>query len=234
MLEPDHAYLQTGQRNAALNGVDAKFINAFAGGKSRPPESFSTESSGEVVIPCRSVPDLMAEAGWHRLDVLHCDAQGVEFDVVESCTDLLRAGAIGWVIVSTHSHHISGDPLTHQRCHSILRQLGGTIVAEHDVHESYSGDGPIVARFGPLPDGWVDPKISYNRYGSALFWDPAFDLAAISTGSGQGTAMSASRSGNQQDHSIRSGRRWCASVLPCSVRQEIGWVRTGRTGQIHD
>lgn len=180
VLEPDPAYLETGRRNAALNGVMATFVNAFAGGKSRPPETFRTESSGEIAIPCLSVPDLMSKAGWDSLDVLHCDAQGVEFDVLQSCADLFRAGAIGWVIVSTHSHHISGDPLTHQRCHAILRQLGGTIVAEHDVHESFSGDGLVVARFGPLPKGWVSPRISYNRYSSALFRNPAFDLAAAS------------------------------------------------------
>jgi hypothetical protein len=80
-------------------------------------------------------------------------------------------------MVSTHTHHITGDPLTHQRCLAVLRKLGAVIVAEHDVQESYSGDGLILARFNPLPPGWQTPALTYNRASESLFRNPLYDLA---------------------------------------------------------
>jgi FkbM family methyltransferase len=122
----------------------------------------------------------MATYGIEHLDMLHCDAQGIETNILESCSALFRAGRVSWVFISTHSHHISGDPLTHQRCLSLLLNAGATIVTEHDVQESFSGDGLIVAKFGALPEGWAPPALSYNRYSDSLFRNPLFDLAAAS------------------------------------------------------
>jgi FkbM family methyltransferase len=105
------------------------------------------------------------------------DAQGVELEILEGCQELAVANRLGWIVVSTHSHHISGDPLTHQRCLALLSRLGATMLAEHDVHESFSGDGLIVAKFGSVPEDWRSPRISYNRYSESLFRNPLYDLA---------------------------------------------------------
>jgi hypothetical protein len=121
---------------------------------------------------------MMKTHGIEILDLLHCDAQGVEVDVLESCEDLFRRGRIHWVFVSTHAHQISGDALTHQRCLTMLRNVGAVIEVEHDVHESFSGDGLIVARFGPPPAGWISVTISRNRYSESMFRNPLYDLAS--------------------------------------------------------
>src|SRR6185312_12386817 len=55
------------------------------------------------------------------------------------------------------------------------------ILAEHDVHESYSGDGLIVAKFGAVPSDWRCPRLTYNRYSESLFRNPLYDLAAATT-----------------------------------------------------
>lgn len=70
-----------------------------------------------------------------------------------------------------------GDPLTHQRCLALLRELGGRILVEHDVQESFSGDGLIVAYFGREAIDWTDIPLSYNRYSTSLFRNPLYDLA---------------------------------------------------------
>jgi hypothetical protein len=62
----------------------------------------------------------------------------------------------------------------------MLRDFGGTILAEHDVHESFSGDGLIAAYFGREPLQWKEPLISRNRYSTSLFRNPLYDLAAKS------------------------------------------------------
>jgi FkbM family methyltransferase len=182
VIEPDPGHLAVGRRNAELNRLSPEFIQGFLGAEPGPPRPFQTEDSGVVEIPCVSVPQILAERNIGTLDLLHCDAQGAELPVLESCAELLRAGRIGWVFVSTHVWYITGDPLTHQRCLSLLQSLGATVVAEHDVYESFSGDGLIVARFGPLPPGWQDVRLSYNRYSTSLFRNPLYDFAASRKG----------------------------------------------------
>jgi FkbM family methyltransferase len=178
VVEPDPAHIETGRINARLNGCQPEFIQAFVGRHTAPPTPFATEDSGQLELPCVSVADLMASRGIDHLNVLHCDAQGIELDILESCQDLAEAGGLEWMVVSTHSHYISGDPVTHQRCMAWLCRFGATILIEHDVHESFSGDGLIVAKFGPIPAGWNKPRITLNRYSTSLFRNPLYDLAS--------------------------------------------------------
>jgi FkbM family methyltransferase len=173
-------HLEVGRNNARLNGCEPVFIHAYVGPQPREPEPFTTESSGNVELSCVSVASLIATYGIEHLDILHCDAQGIETAVLESCSELFSIGRVSWVFVSTHSHHISRDPLTHQRCLTLLLNAGATIVAEHDVQESFSGDGLIVAKFGALPKEWAPPALSYNRYSDSLFRNPLYDLATAS------------------------------------------------------
>lgn len=178
VLEPDPKHLEMGMENARLNACAPEFVNAFVGASAVPSVPFETEDSGVVTLDRMSVPSLMADRGIQHLDILHCDCQGAEFEVLDACDELFAAGRISWVVVSTHTHHISGDPLTHQRCLAMLKNVGGTIVVEHDVQESFSGDGLIVAKFGPLPSAWRAPPVTYNRYSHSLFRNPLYDLAS--------------------------------------------------------
>lgn len=179
VLEPDPKSLEVGQANARLNDREIEFIHASAGGKSTEPQPFATETAGEIIIPQVSVPDLMVARGIERLDILHCDTQGAETAVIRSCETELRQRRIHFVVVSTHAYQISNDPLTHQRCLDMLKDFGGQILAEHDVHESFSGDGLIAAYFGAEPLDWPKLPLSYNRYSTSLFRNPLYDLDAI-------------------------------------------------------
>lgn len=173
-IEPDPSSLAIGRRNAELNDVRLEFLQACVGGESIEALDFDSDFGGRVTVPQVTVPELMQRFGLDHLDVLHCDAQGAELGVLTAAADLLRAGAIGFVVVSTHSHYISGDPLTHQRCLALLGELGGRILIEHDVHESFSGDGMIVATFRDVD--WPELAMSRNRYSTSLFRNPLFDL----------------------------------------------------------
>jgi hypothetical protein len=51
----------------------------------------------------------------------------------------------------------------------MLRNFGGTILAEQDVHESFNGDGLIAGYFGREPLQRKEPPISRNRYSTILF-----------------------------------------------------------------
>lgn len=176
VVEPDPSNLSVGRINAVINGRQIEFVQASVGEGSTEPRPFTTETAGIISIPQVSVPDLLVDRGIDHLDILHCDTQGAETGVIRSCERLMREHHINFVVVSTHAYQISGDPLTHQRCLSMLQDFGGRILAEHDVHESFSGDGLIVAYFGVEPIDWPELKLSYNRYSNSLFPNPLHDL----------------------------------------------------------
>jgi hypothetical protein len=177
VIEPRLINLEVGKINASLNKLSPTFRHGFAGRRYDPDAKFSIDDGEELSIPCFSVPQLMVDMEWENLDLLHCDIQGVEFEILESCTPLLKEGIINWIFISTHAHHISGDPLTHERCLDIVKECGGVIEVEHDVYESFSGDGLIVARFKPAPETWKSIPITYNRHSQSLFRSLSYDLA---------------------------------------------------------
>jgi FkbM family methyltransferase len=177
VIEPDPNYIEIGRKNASLNGASIEFVPGFIGPESRSEAPFQTQSAGIVPLRMIDVAAFMDECGIDRLDILHCDAHGAEVDLLASCEGLLRDGRIRFMVLSTHAEAITGDPLTHQRCLDCVQTLGGQILAEHDVHESFSGDGLIVAHFGSQPVGWGHPTMSYNRSSRSLFRSSAFELA---------------------------------------------------------
>ena len=177
VLEPDPAHRRVGEANMRLNDARATFIEGLIGSTAAPSALFQTEDGDDIMVPRRAVPELLAELGLDSLDLLHCDVQGAECDVLTSCAPLLREGRIRTVVVSTHHWRISQDPLTHQRCLATIIACGGQVLAEHDVQESFSGDGLIVARFGGDAADWPPIPLSRNRASTSLFRDPLYDLA---------------------------------------------------------
>ena len=176
VVEPDPGNLAVGRRNAELNGLSPTFRQGCVGPDAIESLSFPTEASGVQSIPMFRASDLCRDFAPEGLDLLHCDTQGAETAMLEDCSELLRAGLIRFVVVSTHAEMISGDPLTHQRCLDTVERCGGQVIAEHDVHESFSGDGQIAAYFGREPLTIPKLDMSYNRYSTSLFRNPLYDL----------------------------------------------------------
>jgi FkbM family methyltransferase len=169
-MEPDPAFLEVGRRNADLNQV-ADRITFLHGAVSDQHGSipFVAESDGqEYTVPAHDLASLMSEAGADEVDVVFCDIQGFETPMLRQSAALLASGAVRFVVMSTHHSSISGDPLTHQKALSTIKELGGHVVAEHTVSESFSGDGLIVASFnGRDRDFTVD--VSHARAKQSLF-----------------------------------------------------------------
>jgi len=182
IVEPDPKHMHVGLENVKLNGMAPVYINGFAGATPSDPMPFRTEDSGEILVPRLSVPQILVDQKLEQLDVLHCDAQGAEHDVLVSCAELFRQARIKLLILSTHHWSISGSPITHQLCLKSIVEFGGRVIAEHDVYESFSGDGLIVAVFGnDLRD--LEPVVlSHNRYSTSLFRNPSYDLALHARG----------------------------------------------------
>ena len=177
LVEPDPNFLELGRRNFELNGRNGTFLQAAVGAVSAPPEPFRCESDN-VLRPLRTegLASLLDRFGLAKADVVLADVQGAELPLLEGGREALARGRVRFLVVSTHHHVISGDPITHQRCLELIRSVGGHVIAEHTVAESFSGDGLIAASFDPR-DRDLKVAVSRARAESSLFGDPLHELA---------------------------------------------------------
>lgn len=177
LVEPDPAYLEVGRRNFELNGREGIFLQAAVGAGPSPGVPFSCESDGVTrSVPVEGLASLLERFELERVDVVLVDVQGAEVSLLEAGREVLGAGQVRFLVVSTHHHLISGDALTHQRCLELIRSCGGHVIAEHTVAESFSGDGLIAAAFDPR-DRDLSVSVSHARASSSLFGDPLVDLS---------------------------------------------------------
>ena len=110
VIEPDPTHLAIGVANAKLNRLSPKFKHGFVGAIQAKKSSFLSETSGELQLPCFSVEGLFKEGGWEKVSLLHCDIQGCETEILDSCRAFFMSGKIDWIFVSTHS--LLADELT--------------------------------------------------------------------------------------------------------------------------
>lgn len=179
--EPDPENLKLGQRNARANGAkNIHFILSAAGKDDQQTIQFKPQEDDRppVAVPIRSIDSIMQE---HKLDtvaVVHMDVQGAELSAIEGARVSVEQGKIRFMIVSTHHYSISGDNLTHERCLSLIKEMGGNIITEHAIHESFSGDGLIVASFF-VADKGIKIDVSENRMSNNLFRSYTEDLDIV-------------------------------------------------------
>lgn len=177
-LEPDAAHLLTAKKNANINGLSEQisFVHGLSSMHSAESMNIQTESGQHLQLPGYTLENLLARAQVAHIEIAHCDAQGAESHVVNQMIELGKKGHLRFALISTHAYEITGDPLTHQTCLQKLQAAGAHIIAEHDVHESYSGDGLIAASFRN-EDRDLTVELSHNRYSTSLFPNPAVHLA---------------------------------------------------------
>jgi FkbM family methyltransferase len=179
--EPDPENLKLGARNAKINkATNMHFIQAAAGKDDGKSISFKPQEGDRepVTVPIRSIDGIVQEHNLERVNLIHMDVQGVELSAIESAANSIKAGLVRFIFVSTHHYSISEDPLTHERCANLIKELGGHIVAEHAIHESFSGDGLIVASF-LKEDRDLEVEISSNRMKDSLFRSYTKDMGLL-------------------------------------------------------
>ena len=170
-VEPDEHNMSVGQRNAALNGTTerVRFFRAWLGGQALESHSAPSETSPTpITLPMLDAAQVLAMVG-EPIELLHMDMQGAETGFLSSLDPATARAQLRFVMVSTHHSSISGSATCHVDCVEALRARGAAILIEHDVIESYSGDGLIVASFQPDDVSLHFPKISRNRAETSLF-----------------------------------------------------------------
>jgi len=185
MVEPDPVNIEVGRANFALNDMDGTFVHGAVGFDHGGTVWLPCESDWKVrEVPTVTVDGLLADRDIPRFDLVLCDAQGAELHVLQAAEEAMRSGRVRFLVVSTHHHTITGDPLTHQRCLDFLAAAGAHVIAEHSVTESCSGDGLIAASLDPRDAGFTVP-VSHVRAKDSVFGELEYDLAKARTWTGQ-------------------------------------------------
>jgi FkbM family methyltransferase len=216
-VEPDFNYLAIGRANVALNDRHAEFHLACVGREAADAVVFRQESDGgQVYIPRLDWSKLVEIAGGAGIDLLHVDIQGAELPLLESLPERGAGERLRFVAVSTHHAAISGSTTTHRDCLLRLIRCGASILCEHSVEESFSGDGLIVASFWPADAEISMPEFHRNEPANSLF-----GLAPSPLPAGPTPAVGSSQTNHLRDRAeqavlcqARCGQMW---VMPSDL-----------------
>tara|TARA_R110000824_G_scaffold93073_2_gene225354 strand:+ start:13969 stop:14769 length:801 start_codon:yes stop_codon:yes gene_type:complete len=139
LLEPTKEKLDLGRRNFEANSMSGFFENVFIGRNSKEGSIFRDWDGKDYVLNKVCIDDVASKYKLEDITILHSDIQGAEYDMLLGAERLLNNKQIEYLFVSTH-----GDGI-HSKCLSHLLSKNYTILCEHNVRESYSADGLIVA-----------------------------------------------------------------------------------------
>lgn len=154
LIEPDPLHMRVAVRNFVVNRLKGDFTAGCFGGY--PEHKYRAQQARGAAVPCFSVPTFMELKGLRHITLLHADIQGYEEDMLDGAGDLLASRRIDWIFVSTHGRR-------HRPCRDILTGAGYRMVAEHDIAESASADGLLVAQSPDLP---AIPPVPVSRLGA--------------------------------------------------------------------
>ena len=122
LVEPDLNNLNVGKANFNRNGLDGVFINSFVG-------------SGQF-----EVDEFIHKENINKIDILHCDIQGYEIEMLESSHFCLKNGLVDYIFISTHSQDL------HNRVLEIIKKYNYRIEISCGYdEETTSFDGFIFA-----------------------------------------------------------------------------------------
>lgn len=131
LIEPNLGHLRYGQENFSANGMQGAFTHAFVGKCSVA----STKNN----VPTTCIDDFLQQKDILHVHLLHADIQGGELEMLHGAEKVLEQGRISYLFISTHSNKLHSD------CIDFIESKDYSIYAEHNLNESYSMDGLIVA-----------------------------------------------------------------------------------------
>ena len=115
-VEVDPANLDVGRRNFALNGFDGRFIQAAVGPAHASTIRLVSESDGELRdTPTITIDGLMRDERLEQIDLLLCDIQGAELDMLAGAVEAIGTGALRRARDGSGRRRWSGRPLPRLR-----------------------------------------------------------------------------------------------------------------------
>ncbi len=150
MIEPIKEYLEIGKKHFAMNGFKGQFFNYFIGRKSgfwKETKRSLWRGNYEVQTdtPVICIDDFVEQNNIKFIDILHCDIQGGELDMLIGAERTIAQRKVRHFCVSTH-----GDRL-HAECVEYLKAKKYLILCEADCTHAMHIDGYIIARAAEMP-----------------------------------------------------------------------------------
>jgi FkbM family methyltransferase len=179
--EPDPNNIKIGISNAKINNAKIKFLNGAAGKEHNEITEVVMDSDNIRVIkvPILSVDGLVEDYKLKKIDLLHLDVQGFEYDTLLGTIKTIKQNKIRFIFVSTHHYYFSGNPNTHGECLDFIKNNSGHIILSHTIAESFSGDGLIVASFDEHDkDFYISTSLNHTDH--SLFRAYEKDLKILS------------------------------------------------------
>jgi SAM-dependent methyltransferase len=145
LIDINHDMLNIGKNNFHLNNLKGNFF------------------LGEV--PHFNFYNFLKTNNIDFVDILHCDIQGWEYHLLKECE--YHLDKIGYFFISTHTDRFnpgntwnSPKEMLHEECLTFLKENNFIILCEHNMMESYSHDGLIVAKNPNIDLDFIEIKIS--------------------------------------------------------------------------
>lgn len=132
LIEPDKNSLEIGKKHFEINNMRGDFTLGGIGENSIKIDNF------------------LKGRGLKRVDILHSDIQGTEFEMLLGARKSIAENVIKYFFISSHSQEL------HYKCLDFLKRHGYIIIASADFNkQTYCYDGVLVARSavidGPQP-----------------------------------------------------------------------------------
>jgi hypothetical protein len=122
MVESDETNLLAGKENFKRNGIEGEFIKDFVGENAFSVDQFFTTHPIE------------------KLDILHSDIQGYEYEMIKGARKSLQERRIDYIFISTHSDEL------HSQLENEIKSLGYRLeVSSNFSRHTTSYDGFILA-----------------------------------------------------------------------------------------
>jgi hypothetical protein len=131
MVEPIAENLYCGKSNFKLNNMNGHFTQAFVGKASANPW---------YSIKTICIDDFIEKHKIEKLNILHSDIQGYEYDMLLGAERSITKGIIDYIFISTHSNEL------HNTCRDFLINHQYEIIADANLDQTFSFDGLIVGR----------------------------------------------------------------------------------------
>ena len=148
LIEPCLVNLKIGEHNfQANNCYSGNFIHGYCGKK--------YTHTNETNLRHIQIDKFIKKNNINHVAILHSDIQGEEYNMLLGCKESLKNKLIDFLFISTHSNSL------HTTIINYLKQFGYIILVEHNLDESFSVDGLIVAKspkMPPLPNIQITKK----------------------------------------------------------------------------
>lgn len=132
MIEPEPFNIKSGINNCKINKVKKR---------AHIKRAFISNSQSDFASKCPklNVDSLGYLATKKQITILHSDIQGHELAMLIGAKKCFKTKLVSYVFISTHSNS------SHKQCLNLIIDYDCHILAEHNVCESFSNDGLIVA-----------------------------------------------------------------------------------------